>query len=229
MKVLTCFIFLFPLSLLGQDTVVYCQKSAFMFSDCYTFYKEDVGDKNGNFIHEISTDDGQTWFGKGSFLERKKKFVLKYNPHYDTLSVNIVIDSAVVSDSVLFIDKSLAQFSCYSYSPKKPEDAFFYYFDIYSNPTYKLKKEFSQEKFWIDHRNNQSFKIPKTDRLIIVSIKYNPSYLVHFLSPKKKERLKKSKNGFKVKAMWSNKRKELFIKKVSHNKHPTYLVHLYSF
>jgi hypothetical protein len=213
MSRLIVFFLLIPISLFSQDTSRYCQKSASMYSDCYTFIRENPNNKVGSFIHKILTDDGQTWFGKGSFKENKRKFILTYQRHYDTLSVNFEIDSTIISDSLLFINKSFCWFPCYFHSPQKPEDAFFYFIDLSFDSTLKSKKIFSKGLFWIDSDSKKFFKIPSTDRLVIISIEYYPPKRITILKPKKKEKLKKTKNGFKVKSLFGVKRKELFIKK----------------
>ncbi|MCW3084855.1 MAG: hypothetical protein JWP12_2221 [Bacteroidetes bacterium] len=63
----------------GQDTARYSQENASLFSNVYTFVKDKKTDVAGIFYQEGFTDDGQTWYGKGTFRETKNKFYLDFD------------------------------------------------------------------------------------------------------------------------------------------------------
>ena len=50
----------------AQDSTIYNQKDASMFSNKYVFYS------NGTFKHFYLTDDGHVWYGQGNYLDEHK-------------------------------------------------------------------------------------------------------------------------------------------------------------
>jgi hypothetical protein len=216
MRILFVICFLLPFSLLGQDTALYCQQNASMFSDCYTFYKASPTDKCGSFEHIAYTDDGQVWFGKGTFVEHRSRFSLKYAPPViDTLAVFISIDSSKTSDSVLVINKS-SRTPYYSpsyvvyYNSDILDSNLVVYAHIWDDSTFLHKRRFFNNLFWIHNNKNQPFTLPVTNKQVIVIIEQvpkNPSRVKSFSTA---EVLRKNKKGFKVRALFSNKRKEQF-------------------
>ena len=206
------FVSLLPFTLYSQDTAVFWQENGDLFSDSYTFYRKNSTDKVGFFKHVIFTDDVQTWYGKGEFIERKGKYKLYYQQHFDTLTVKISVDSSKKSDSILFINNSPTWFPCCFYFPKYPEEAFFYFVDIEQGSSFISKKDLLRDTFWLSNNSSLFINIPNTDRLISIYIEYYPQpYRCHLLTPKKVEKLRKNKKGFKVKALFSGKRREQFV------------------
>ena len=59
---------LVTIKMFDQDTLVYSQKNSFMFSNKYLLFP-----KTNKFEHVFKTDDGQTWFGKGTYTIKKTK------------------------------------------------------------------------------------------------------------------------------------------------------------
>lgn len=60
---------------LAQDSLVVYQKNASMFTNQYVFFKD------ATFKHYFFTDDGQVWYGKGNFIDKGNKRILKFgNP-----------------------------------------------------------------------------------------------------------------------------------------------------
>lgn len=212
MRAFLLFIFFFPLALYSQDTAVYCRNGGGFFSDCYTFYRTNSKDKSGFFEHKVSTDDAQTWYGKGTFIERKGKYKLYYQQHFDPLTVKISIDSSKKSDSILFINNSPTWFPCCFYFPKYPEGSFFYLVDIEQDSSFIAKKDLLRDTFWLGNDSSLFINIPNTNCLISIYLVYYPSpNFCHLLTPNTVEKLRKNKKGFKVKALFSNKRKEQFV------------------
>jgi len=56
----------------SQDSITYTQSNSIMFSNKYVFFK------NGTFKHYYQTDDGQYWYGIGTFIDKGCKRILKF-------------------------------------------------------------------------------------------------------------------------------------------------------
>ncbi len=70
-------ILLYATNCFGQDTTSYCQANTRWYgSNCYLFYKTNKMDHIGNFIKIMQFDDGQCFYGRGTFREKGKKIVL---------------------------------------------------------------------------------------------------------------------------------------------------------
>lgn len=65
--------------LFAQDTTIYRQANASMFSNNYTFIKKNQSDKFGTFIQYSGTDDMQYWYGEGVFTETNQKYFLTFD------------------------------------------------------------------------------------------------------------------------------------------------------
>lgn len=48
----------------AQDSTIYSQKDAILFSNKYIFYSD------GTFKHFHATDDGQVWYGHGEYFDK---------------------------------------------------------------------------------------------------------------------------------------------------------------
>lgn len=70
----------------AQDTTTYCQAGAHLYSDCYTFVKQQKGIKTGTFVHEILTDDFGVTRVYGTFVEAGSFIRLHFtnSPNYKT-------------------------------------------------------------------------------------------------------------------------------------------------
>ena len=72
------FTFLISMSIsncFGQDTLMYCQIYSPWVSNCYCFDKPSVQSKKGIFERKMVSDDGQLWFGRGTYTAYKHKIV----------------------------------------------------------------------------------------------------------------------------------------------------------
>ena len=65
--------------LFAQETTIYRQANASLFSNNYTFIKKNKSDKFGTFIQFSRTDDMQYWYGEGIFTETNKKYFLTFD------------------------------------------------------------------------------------------------------------------------------------------------------
>lgn len=61
------------LKLSAQDTLVFSQENSSLFSNKYFLYP-----KSKTFEHKFKTDDGQLWYGKGTYEIKKKKLILSF-------------------------------------------------------------------------------------------------------------------------------------------------------
>lgn len=59
-------------NLYSQDSIIFTQSKSRMFSNQYVFFKD------GTFKHYYQTDDGQFWYGKGTFTDKRNKRILKF-------------------------------------------------------------------------------------------------------------------------------------------------------
>lgn len=67
-------IFLLTKSYLSaQDTLVFSQENSVMFSNEYFLYPQ-----SKTFEHKFKTDDGQLWYGTGTYEIKKKKLFLSF-------------------------------------------------------------------------------------------------------------------------------------------------------
>lgn len=78
--VLLFFVFLIVSSLsFTQDTIVYRQANANLFSNNYYLIKNNPNDKHGTFYRFLVTDDLHYWYGEGSFKENNRLILLRYD------------------------------------------------------------------------------------------------------------------------------------------------------
>lgn len=216
MRVLVLFIVVFPFCLLGQDTTLYCQQNSPTYSDCYSFFRANPTDKFGTFEHIIENSSSKVWYGKGGFVDEGKNYTLTYQQHFDTLKVNIIIDSSQFGDTVLFVNKNVIGCSDmirYHYStslnnPLKYFNDVVFWFD---SARQTQKSLFLYNVTWFNFDVQHPYCLPATDRLISVNIEYNPPNHVVFLTPKENEVLKKNNDGFTVKTLLGTNKKEQFV------------------
>ncbi|UII24259.1 hypothetical protein [Fulvivirga ligni] len=64
----------------AQDSTVYYQENAISFNNEYIFYSDNT------FKHYYYTDDGQVWYGKGAYFDRRKSRILKFEEPDSTFS-----------------------------------------------------------------------------------------------------------------------------------------------
>jgi hypothetical protein len=65
----------------GQDSMVVFQQGASMFSNKYIFYRSSPFSDDyysGTFKHYYETDDGQTWYGHGTYTDKGNKRILRF-------------------------------------------------------------------------------------------------------------------------------------------------------
>jgi hypothetical protein len=71
--------FIFTAGAAAQDTSVYCQENGVLFTNCYEMMRVNPTDRYGSFTQRVSTNDGQVFYGWGTFKENKSNFLLTYS------------------------------------------------------------------------------------------------------------------------------------------------------
>lgn len=64
----------------AQDSSIYSQKDAAMFSNKYIFFSD------GDFKHYYTTDDGQLWYGQGEYFDKGKYRTLYFRDADSTMN-----------------------------------------------------------------------------------------------------------------------------------------------
>ncbi|MEW7280576.1 hypothetical protein ABW636_18465 [Aquimarina sp. 2201CG1-2-11] len=100
------FFLLMIMRLSAQDTLVFSQQNSSMFSNKYFLYP-----KSKTFEHKFKTDDGQLWYGKGTYKINKGKLFLSFgDSEKDIKKENRIVkiyDQTKKTDTLIvkFIDK----------------------------------------------------------------------------------------------------------------------------
>lgn len=200
--------------LLGQDTTIYRQASASMFSNNYTFIKKKKSDISGTFFQYSGTDDMQYWYGQGVFIETNKKYFLTFDTTNNHNRVE-TFSSTGHSDTVYF-----KWFDWFGVQQK--------WFSIRYTDTSKNKNIYPADPL------SGFVKIPKSElkskRLSLFPFGSNRIIFDFFISEnideisiyvsdlrfmhthdKKKETLKKNAKGFTTIGMWTKEKPTQFV------------------
>lgn len=98
-------LFFISKSILAQNTIVFSQENSVLFSNKYILYPN-----LKTFEHKYSTDDGQLWYGKGTYNINGNKitFNFKNSNNYNPVLINCYYNSKINSDSISikFFDES---------------------------------------------------------------------------------------------------------------------------
>lgn len=207
-------IFLFLLgssvtSLVAQDTTRYCQENGVLFSNCYELIRTTKSAKTGNFTQRTATNDGQVFYGWGSFNETKGAILLTYSkintyPVIDTKNAKTYLDTLYIK----------------WYSRDNAQEFFRIKFhDSTSTKTYKSdwelaivkipKSEIFEPRFELYQGPNKilefSLTSTRTDYVTIYAEDPRALYL-----HKRKEKLTKTKFGFTTVGVYTNEKKSNF-------------------
>ena len=92
-------ILLFTSNCFAQDTLIYYQPSSLPWvSNSYYFHKKNSESSKGTFEKKVSSDDGQRWYGCGTYTDYKHKIV---TDTFSLKSMHYHITSRYVSASEL--------------------------------------------------------------------------------------------------------------------------------
>ncbi len=123
------------LKLSAQDTLVFSQENSSLFSNKYFLYP-----KSKTFEHKFKTDDGQIWYGKGTYEINKKKLILSFGDSEKDIKnenrVTKVYDRINKTDTLLveIFDKKLNSSSGHIKFKEK------YFYGDFENGTIKIPK-----------------------------------------------------------------------------------------
>jgi hypothetical protein len=90
----------------GQVKEIYYQEHSILFTNTFIFTKQHKDDTAGTFIQNVWSDDGQSWYGHGSFSKRKKNLILNYESLKDTFKLEL--DSGKKTDTIYIKWNSLS-------------------------------------------------------------------------------------------------------------------------
>lgn len=207
-----CLLFLvLPLPFFGQDSVVFDQAKAALFSNTYTFIRKDKADAYGTFLQRSGTDDLQYWYGHGTFSETKHKIELLFD---STGEHNRIVQTASgLHDDTLYIhwfdwwgqeqvwfnvrtDAGTKKYSCDDFSGlvKIPRAAV--------NDSLLCLCPFNS--------NQKLYTFQVADSTNEINLFVNAPTFMHTFG-KRKETLKKNKSGFKTTGMWTNGKSIQFV------------------
>jgi len=200
--------------LFGQDTTIYGQANASMFSNNYTFIKKSKSDKSGTFIHYSGTDDLQHWIGEGVFTETNKKYFLTF----DTTNYHNRIEtvSSTRHSDTLYIKwfdwrgKQLDWFSIRFADTANNKNSYRadYLIGIVKIPKNELtSKNLSLYAFGSDRNIVDFFVADNIDEITV----FANDLMVMNTFDKKKETLKKNGKGFTTIGMWTNDKPTQFV------------------
>ena len=200
--------------LFGQDTTIYKQANASMFSNNYTFIKKNKSDNAGAFIQYVRTDDGQYWYGQGVFIETKQKIFLTFdttNNHnrIETVSNSVHADTLYIKwfdwwgnqqewFSIRFADTT--------------KDKHIYRAGVLTGFVKIPRKDLTSKNLSLypfrSDRNIFNFYVP--DSVNEVNLFANVPVLMHTFD-KTKEILKKNKKGFITIGLWTKEKRTQFV------------------
>lgn len=202
--------------LIGQDTLIYIQANASMFSNTYTFIKKVNSDNFGRFKQFSKTDDMQYWYGEGTFIEENRKIILSYDTsrHQNRIETSFEVEH---SDTIYikWFDwwGEPLKWVNVRYSDTTVNDTIFQS-DWKSGLIKIATKDIQHNKLslfaYTSNRKIVDFEI-NTD-INEVSIFANDTITIHTFD-KTNETLKKNKKGFVTVGMWTNNKKTKFVTK----------------
>jgi hypothetical protein len=199
----------------AQDTLVYRQTNADLFSNKYTFIKTNKTDKNGKFIQTTATDDGQFWIGHGTFQEKNQKIILTF----DTTELIPKIEFDTTESNKDFL--TIKWFDWWG----EPQD----FFNVKYTDTTKYKETYLSNwtkgfleipltelkdnglSLYFSSGNRKILDFQVIDGINQINIFANDTIRIH-IHRKSNEKLKKRKNGFKTIGMWTKGKKTLFVR-----------------
>ncbi|MBI1307744.1 MAG: hypothetical protein GC181_14165 [Bacteroidetes bacterium] len=201
--------------LFGQDTTTYRQANASMFSNNYTFIKQNKSDNSGTFNQRTRTDDGQYWYGQGTFEENKQKIYLTF----DTTECNPRIETKKNENH-----RDTLYIRWFDWWGNRQEWFTVRFTDTTSNKSYHADWQTSFIKIPMTELKNKKLSLYgfSSTRKVVdlevpigvneVNIFANDSLVIHTYN-KSNEELSKRKNGFITVGMWTKGKRTLFLKR----------------
>ncbi len=199
----------------GQDTTIFRQANAAMFSNKYTFIRTNKSDKHGTVYHRTSTDDGQSWYTLGKFKESKRKIYL----FFDTTKCNprLVESRNKIHNDTLYI-------KWFDWWGNRQDWFRVRFTDTTKNTTYYsadwetglVKIPMTDLKY----RNLSLYGFSKNTKLVDFEVSTGTNEVSIFANyfkethsyDKRKLKLRKRKDGFSAVAKWTKNKRTLFVK-----------------
>lgn len=195
----------------SQDSTRYCQENGVLFSNCYELIKADKSLKHGTFTQRTSTNDGQVFYGWGSFKESRSSIELTYSK-VNTYPIIKYKNARLYSDTLVI-----------QWFSRDNAQEFFriHYEDATVSKTYKSNWEQAVLKIPKDELKNNRLELyqgpnkildftvnsSRTDFITIYAEDPHSLYL-----QKHKEKLHKTGLGFTTKGVNTNDKKSNFLK-----------------
>ena len=216
--ILAMFILVTTGNLLGQDTTFYTQANASLFSNKYTLVKQNKKDHSGTFQQKCITDDMQYWVGKGEFAETKLKIYLTFDSisfhnHIETVTTTEQIDTIYIK----WCDWGGAQQLMFNIKMADTVMSKNIYSSDYLTGIVKIpKRELLSNHLLLFNfaGNKQIFDFIIKDNIAQITIIANDEAVMHILD-KEEEILKKNRKGVTTICMWTNGKRNLFVKDIN--------------
>ena len=199
---------------LGQDTTIYRQANASMFSNNYSFIKKNKSDNSGTFKQYSGTDDMQQWYGEGVFTETNKKYFLTF----DTTKNHNRIETASSTghSDTLYIKwfdwngEQQEWFSIRFADTNKNKNT--YRADFLTGFVKIPKNDLTNKhlSLYAFGSNRNIFDFLVADNVDEINIFVNDLVIMHTFD-KKKETLKKNGKGFTTIGMWTKEKPTQFV------------------
>jgi hypothetical protein len=202
--------------LFGQDTTIYEQANASMFSNNYTFIKKTKSDTFGTFMQYSRTDDMQNWYGHGVFTESHKKYFLIFDTTNNHNRMETVLSTGH-SDTlnIKWFDWSGEQQEWFSIQLADTTRNNIRYQANFLNGSVKIPKKQVVDKHLTLialGSNRRIFEFWVTEKIDEIYIFANDPVLMHTFT-KTQETLKKNEMGFTTIGMWTKGKTVQFIKR----------------
>ncbi len=207
--------FFLSLSLVGtsvsaQDTTRYCQENGVLFSNCYEFIRANKSDNYGTFTQRTSSNEGQVFYGWGSFKESKSYIKLTYSK-VNTYPMIKYKNAKVYSDTLCiqwFSRDNAQEFFRIKYQDENFEKI---YKSNWQEAMVKIPKdELKDTKLELYQGGNKimSFTVKSTRTDFILIYAEDPRALC---LQKTKETLTKTRLGFTTKGVKTKEKKSNFL------------------
>lgn len=194
----------------AQDTIIYAQKDAVMFSNRYYLIKDKLESNSGTFYQISKSDDLQYWYGAGTFIETKKRIELDFNKSMEGNRA-ISIQNSQRSDSlaIRWFDWWKQPQVWFKVRPVDPESQ-----KEYSDQVKGLikiaKTDLGYQRLGLFQGSQKIFEFDVTSDIDEIQLYVNPSF-AHVIN-KDSEVLTKKGEVVYTKGIWTKKRREKFIR-----------------
>jgi len=194
----------------AQDTTRYCQENGVLFSNCYEFVRSSKGLNYGTFTQRTANNDGQVFYGWGTFKVKKSTIELSFSK-INTYPVIKYKNARVYSDTLYiqwYSRDNLQDFFKIKYKDSTNSKT---YKSNYETFTVKIpKQDLKDNRLELYQGANKILEFnvnsTRTDYIIIYAEDPRTLYL-----HKHKEKLVKTNFGFITQGVYTKEKKSNFI------------------